>query len=564
MAEQQIRKAERMEEGQELHRGIQAWHVSLIALGGIIGSCYFLGLGTVYADMGPGAVLIAYIAVGVCIYGVMQSFAELLVNIPRRGSYVTYAKEFMGDSIACGVGWSYWANWIFYIPSEALAAGYFMNYFIKIPAPQGILDFLNSFAGLTAEDGAWAFSTFVWGIVVLLLLTLINVYQVKWFGHIESVMAIAKIAAIAMFGICAIGIFFGVVGTMPAGAGYDGVEGVIGLQILLGGDGTALEKLFPAGFLIIVTMAIWTLVNFQGSEIVGLSASETQDPEKNIPAACKKVAFRIILIYVIPVFLLTLVFPYAQMGIEEVYGATEEYSVFAVVMEQYGLGWAAGIFTFVTLVAAFSCANSGFYGTVRTVYGLSVEGLAPKFLSKLNKFHVPQNATIFTIVPIWVVFVIGYALDSLALLGDSGYNFYLRLLGLSGFTGTICWVAICWSQIVFRKRLKERGYKIEDALTVKARWYPGLAYFSTILMIVALIALFVEDWFVFAVGVACTFIPMIAYKIAKSMGKVRTTVIIGNDEVLFDEKYPPGCLFCTTEEEKAPDTEMDDKFPPKN
>ncbi len=562
MAEKEIRKAEHTAEGEGLHRGIQAWHVSLIALGGIIGSCYFLGLGVVYGDMGPGAVLIAYILAGITIYGVMQSFAELLVNIPRRGSYVTYAKEFMGPSIATGVGWAYWANWIFYIPSEALATGYFMNYFIQLPIPQGIADWMGSFAGLSYDDAAWAFSTFIWGLVALLLLTLINVYQVKWFGHIESVMAIAKILAVAMFVICGVGIFFGVVGTMPTGAGYDGVEGIIGLQILLSGEGSAWDQLFPAGLIIIVTMAIWTLVNFQGSEIVGLSASETQDPEKNIPAACKKVAFRIILIYVIPVFLLTIIFPYAQMGIEEVAGATEEYSVFAVVMEQYGLGWAAGIFTMVTMIAAFSCANSGFYGTVRTVYGLSVEGLAPKFLSKLNKFHVPQNATIFTIVPIWVVFVIGYSLDTLGLAGDSGYNFYIRLLGLSGFTGTICWVAICWSQIVFRKRLKQRGYKIEEALTVKARWYPGLAYFANFIMIAALIALFVEDQFVFVVGVACTFIPMVAYKIAAMMGKVRTTVVIGNDEVLFDEKYPAGCLFCTTEEDKK-EVEMDDKFPPK-
>jgi len=564
MAEQEMRKAERMAEGEELHRGIQPWHVSLIAIGGIIGSCYFLGLGSVYSDMGPGAVIIAYIIAGICIYGVMQSFAELLVNIPRRGSYVTYAKEFMGPSIATGVGWAYWANWIFYIPSEALAAGYFMNYFITLPVPKGIANWMESFAGLSYADAHWGFSTFVWGIVVLLLLTLINIYQVKWFGHIESVMAIAKILAVVMFVVCAVGFFFGILGTRPTGAGFDGVTGIIGTQILLGGSGTTFAKLFPAdsGLLIIITMMIWTLVNFQGSEIVGLSASETQNPEKNIPAACRKVAFRIILIYIIPVFLLTIVFPYAQMGIQSVADDAANYSIFAVVLKQYGLGSLASVFTLVTLIAAFSCANSGFYGTVRTVYGLSVEGLAPKFLSKLNKFHVPQNATLFTIVPIWIVFVLGYALDTLNLLGDSGLNFYLRLLGLSGFTGTICWVAICWSQIVFRKRLKERGYAIDTALTVKARWYPWLQYFSIIVMIAALIAMCVEDWLVFTVGVLCTFVPMIGYAAARSMGKVRTTVIIGNDEVLFDEKYPKGCLFCTTEEDKK-EVELDDKFPPK-
>ena len=120
-------------EERTLNRGIKAWHVSLIALGGIIGSCYFLGLGLTFSEMGPGAVLIAYIIGGITIYGVMQSFGELLVNIPRRGSFVSYASEFMGDTAATGIAWAYWFNWVAYVPSEALATGVFMNYFITLP-----------------------------------------------------------------------------------------------------------------------------------------------------------------------------------------------------------------------------------------------------------------------------------------------------------------------------------------------------------------------------------------------------------------------------------------------
>ena len=103
-----IEKSERT-----LSRGIRSWHVSLIALGGIIGSCYFLGLGLTFSEMGAGAVLISYIVAGIVIYGVMQSFAELLVNIPRRGSFVSYTREFMGDTASTGIGWAFWVNWIF-------------------------------------------------------------------------------------------------------------------------------------------------------------------------------------------------------------------------------------------------------------------------------------------------------------------------------------------------------------------------------------------------------------------------------------------------------------------
>ncbi|MEI8216463.1 MAG: amino acid permease, partial [Eubacteriales bacterium] len=428
-----------------LSRGIRPWHVSLIALGGIIGSCYFLGLGLTFSEMGPGAVVIAYAIAGLTVYGVMQSFAELLVNIPRRGSFVSYTREFLGETASVGIGWAYWSGWVAYVPSEALAFGVFMNYFITLPFANPI----------------W--STFTWGIVALTLLTAVNIYQVKWFGHIESILAILKIIAIAIFVLCAVGIWLGIIGgdihpfTQNAGA--------IGTNVVLGGDGTVYQKLFPAGGFIIITYMIWTLVNFQGSEIVGLSAAETQNPGVNIPLACRRVAFRIILIYLVPVFMLALILPYAKAGLDE--------SIFAYTLGAYGLNWAAGLFTIVTLIAAFSCANSGLYGTVRSLYGLSVEGMAPKFLSNLNRFNAPQNATIFTIVPIWLVFLLGFASDQFGLWGEGGLPLYANLLGISGFVGTLCWVGILLSQILFRHKLKKRGYDFREALPVKAKWYPG-------------------------------------------------------------------------------------------
>lgn len=495
-----------------LTRGIRPWHVSLIALGGIIGSCYFLGLGLTFSEMGPGAVLIAYAIAGLTIYGVMQSFAELLVNIPRRGSFVSYTREFLGDTASAGIGWAFWANWVAYIPSEALASALFMNYFITLPF----------------ENEAW--STFVWGIVSLALLTAVNLYHVKWFGHIESVMAIIKILAIAVFVICAIGIWAGLIGGTLHPFTEEG--GAIGSQILLGGEGSVMDKLFPSGGLIIITYMIWTLVNFQGSEIVGLAASETQDPETNVPSACRKVAFRIILIYLIPVFLLTLIVPYAQAGLDE--------SIFAYTLGAYGLKWAAGMFTLVILIAAFSCANSGFYGTVRALYGLSVEGMAPKFLSRLNRFNTPHNATIFTIIPIWLVFLLGFASDFLQLWGEDGLPLYANLLGISGFTGTLCWVGIILSQVRFRQELKKRGYDVEPALSVKARWYPGLAYFALALQIGAMIMLVFEPGGmpVVVISLIAIFLPIIIFVIQKKRGKIRTVITLGADEVKFNDKYP--------------------------
>jgi len=503
-----------------LVRGIEPWHVTLIALGGIIGSCYFLGLGLTFYEMGAGAVLIAYALAGIAIYGVMQSFAELLVNVPRRGSFVSYTREFMGDTASAGIGWAFWANWVCYIPSEALAVAIFVNAL-----------FFNMGASMT--------TIFVTGIIALALLTLINIYRVKWFGHIESIMAIIKIVAVILFVFAGIIIWLGIANggatmTNEAGESFTIDSGFIGMKAMFADSTkTIMEQLFPRGGFVIVIMMIWTLVNFQGSEIVGLSAAETQNPEKNVPAACKKVAVRIIMIYLIPIFVLSLIMPY--------FAATLEDSVFAQALVAYGFEWGAKCFEVVTLVAAFSCANSGFYGTVRSIFGLSVEGLAPKWLSDLNRFNVPQKATIFTLVFIWFVFLFCFMIEELGMLGGEGNTLYIALIGIAGFTGTLCWVGILYSQIVFRKRLKMRGYDPSEALTVKAQWFPGLAWFAIIIQVAAMVLLIFEigDGLpIFLLSMDIIIAPIVVYQVQKYRGKIRNVVVLGDDEIMFEDKFP--------------------------
>jgi AAT family amino acid transporter len=501
-----------------LSRGIRSWHVSLIAIGGIIGSGYFLGLGETFGNMGAAGALISYALAGITIYGVMQSFAELLVNIPRRGSFVSYTRQFMGDTASAGIGWSFWANWVCYIPAEALAFATFVNVLCfggKDPTPFHI-------------------RTFIIGVIALALLTLINVYQVKWFGHIESIMAILKILAIAIFVILGILIWLGIANN---GADIEGThikQGFIGLSAMFseGGAG-ALKQLFPGGGMVIITMMILTLVNFQGSEIVGLSAAETQDPEKNVPSACRKVAVRIILLYLVPIFVLSLIMPYFAAGLSD--------SVFASALMEYGFGWGARVFQFVCLIAAFSCANAGFYGTVRALYGLSVEGLAPKFLSDLNKFNTPHKATLFSLAFVWFIFVISFLMKELGLFGGEDNALFIALISIAGFTGTLCWVGILYSQIAFRKRLKERGYNPAKDLTVKASMFPGLAWVSIIIQILAMILLIFEAGdgiTVFALSMDIVMVPIAIFAIQKWRGKIRAHVVIGADEMMFDDKFP--------------------------
>ena len=111
------------ESPQELKRGIKGWQVAFIGLGGVIGSCYFLGVGWCIQVMGP-AVFLAFAVVGVIVFGLMIAYAELLVNLPRKGTFVAYTNEFLGPTMSVGMGWSFWFNWVCYVPSEAIAVSY--------------------------------------------------------------------------------------------------------------------------------------------------------------------------------------------------------------------------------------------------------------------------------------------------------------------------------------------------------------------------------------------------------------------------------------------------------
>ena len=112
-----------VEETTELKRGIASWQVAFIGLGGVIGSCYFLGVGWTIQVMGPASFL-AFGVVGVIVFGLMIAYAELLVNLPRKGSFIAYTSEFLGPTVSAGMGWSFWFNWVCYFPSEAIAVSF--------------------------------------------------------------------------------------------------------------------------------------------------------------------------------------------------------------------------------------------------------------------------------------------------------------------------------------------------------------------------------------------------------------------------------------------------------
>ncbi|AMP90327.1 amino acid permease [Legionella pneumophila] len=468
-------------------RGLKDRHVQLIALGGIIGSGYFLGTGEVINLVGP-SVFIAYLLGGLIIYLTMLCMGELAVAIPISGSFVTYTSDFISPTVACGVGWSYWITWVAYIPAECVAGGIIMELFTGV-------------------------SGYIWVICFGLIITYINLAKVDTFGEIEFWLALIKIISLLAFVFLAILIFFGLIhGSEP--------PGIIGFKYLLGDGG-----LLPNGAMSLLTAMVLLLVNYQGSEIIGLAAGESENPARMIPHAIRNVTFRILFLYIIPVFCLVLIFPWQKAGLSN--------SVFADALNFYGLKWAGAVTSFVTLSATLSCANSGFYGAVRSLNALARDGMAPHVLAKFNQNSVPQNAVIATLIGVWILLGVGYFFGQTKL--------YIALLLVSGFTGTLAWLSLCIAQISFRNRLYKAGYSIKD-LRYVTPYSPYTGILAVILMVGSLFFLLLNKDPIyklsFIIGVVSFIIPVIIYKVF-DLSKVRKKALHVKSRVKFQDLFPP-------------------------
>ncbi|HBI22413.1 MAG TPA: amino acid permease, partial [Legionella sp.] len=198
----------------------------------------------------------------------------------------------------------------------------------------------------------------------------------------------------------------------------------------------------------------------------------------------------------------------------------------------YGLKWAGSVTSFVTLTATLSCSNSGVYGIVRSLNALARNGMAPAPLAKLNHNAVPQNAGIVTLIFIWILLIATYFFGQTTL--------YIALLLVSGFTGAIAWISLCWAQINFRRKLYKAGYTVDDLL-YKTPGSPYTGIVAIVLMVLCLGFLLMNPdpayKIAFGIGVVCFVFPMLVYK-CLGEEKKREAILTANQHVRFSDVFP--------------------------
>lgn len=417
-------------EQHELKRDLKNRHVQLIAIGGTIGTGLFLGSGRAISLAGP-SIILAYLIVGIALFFVMRALGELLLSKGGYSSFTEFATEYLGEWAGYITGWTYWFCWIMTAMADIIAIGMYMQYWFDIPQ--------------------W-----VPAILCLIVLLALNLLTVKLFGELEFWFALIKI--ITIVALIVIGIVLLIIG-------FETDSGKVAVSNLWAHGG-----LFPNGafgFLMAFQMVVFAFV---GVELIGVTASETANPQKNIPSAINKIPFRILLFYVGALFVILTINPW------DTFSAAS--SPFVQVFTLVGIPVAAGIINFVVITSAASSGNSGLFSTSRMLFSLGNNKQAPKAFGKLNKHSVPQNGLILS----------GAIVSAGALLS---YFMPEDAFSIVTTVSSICfiwvWSIILISHIIYKKRHPElHATSIFKAPLTPFINYVVLAFFVFLLVVMAI------------------------------------------------------------------------------
>ncbi|GEB31191.1 MULTISPECIES: amino acid permease [Brevibacillus] len=401
----------------QLQRSMKSRHLFMLSLGGVIGTGLFLNAGYTINQAGPGGALVAFVVGGILLYLVMTCLGELSVKMPVTGSFQTYATKYIGPASGFTLGWMYWLGSATTAGVEFTAAGMVMQRWFP-------------------DTPIW-----IWCALFILLLFTFNALTTKGFAETEYWFAGIKVLAVLIFIIVGLGAIFGIVS-------MEGREAPFFSNFSADGG------LFPFGFAIVFVTMMNVVFSYQGSELIGIAAGETENPHKNIPRAIRNVVFRILVFYVASVMILSALFPSSELGLLE--------SPFVTVFDSVGIPFAADIMNFVILTALLSVGNSCLYAATRLLWALSHSGMAHPAFGKLTKRSVPLNSLLATLA---------FSLLSLLTSVIAADTVYVLLMSVSGIAVTFTWMGIALSQFNFRRKYLQEGGKLED-LQFVAPFYP--------------------------------------------------------------------------------------------
>lgn len=340
------------------HATLRPRHLTMIALGGIIGASLFVGSGSLIRAAGPAS-LLSYAIGGLLVFLVMRMLGEMSTHRPTVGSFMEYARDGLGNWAGFTIGWLYWYFWVGVVAFEAVVAGRILH-------------------GWMPAVPDWGFAL---GTMLLLIIT--NLLSLRSFGETEFWLASIKVFTI---------IVFLLLGTLA----------VLGLLPHSAGSVTNLTAhgFMPNGWASVLNGVAVVVFSYFGTEIVTMAAAESDQPAKAIARAMNTIVWRILIFYIGSIALLLMVIPWNELpaGV----------APFATAFGKFGLDSAVQIVNGVVLTAALSVLNSGLYSGSRMLFALSRRGYAPQWVEHRSRSGVPWKAILLSTVVGYVAIAANY------------------------------------------------------------------------------------------------------------------------------------------------------------
>jgi S-methylmethionine transporter len=415
-------------------RTMKARHLVMLSLGGVIGTGLFFNTGYIISTTGAAGTLLAYLIGAFVVWLVMVCLGELSVAMPETGAFHVYAARYLSPATGYTVAWLYWLTWTVALGSSLTAAGFCMQYwFPQVPV--------------------W-----IWCLVFCIAIYLLNVISTRFFAEGEFWFSLIKVITIIAFIILGAGAMFGFI-PLKDGTAAPGLSNLTAHGWL------------PNGVLPILMTMVAVNFAFSGTELIGIAAGETQNPQKVLPLAIRTTVARLIIFFIGTVLVLAALIPMEQAGIVK--------SPFVLVFEKIGIPWAADIINFVILTAILSAANSGLYASGRMLWSLANENTLPRAFARVNKRGVPLFAiTMSMIGGLLALFSSVIAPDTV----------FVALSAISGFAVVAVWLSICASHFMFRRHHLQQGKSL-NALAYRAPLYPLTPILGFLLCLMACIGL---------------------------------------------------------------------------
>ena len=412
----------------QLSRSLQGRHLTMISIGGIIGAGLFVGSSTAILAAGP-AVFISYAITGLLILLVMRMLGEMATALPNVRSFTEFARAGLGDGAGFVVGWLYWYFWVLVVPVEAIAGAKILQTWIPFLSPLQI------------------------GLSLMTIMTAVNLMSARSYAEFEFWFASIKVAAILVFVVIAASYAFG--WSAPHGATF--------------GNLSAYGGFAPRSWIAVLAAVPTVYFAMTGAEITTIAAAESAQPGRAVARMTTTVIWRILIFYVVSIFLIVSVIPWNTVHSGE--------SPFTLALKTMHVPWADKIMSAIILTAVLSCLNSAFYVSSRVLFILAARGDAPQVLIKLNARRVPVASVL-----------IGAASGFLGIIAatEAPQAVFDFLVSSSGALSVFIYMSIAFAQIALRRRRERSG---EAAPAIRMWLFPYLSYAAIAGMAAVLIAM---------------------------------------------------------------------------